>query len=227
MTEDPAADAADSFEHIPPVSAEEQRRESPLFNPPRAAVSIHDEIDAVLPGAVNGDRDSVARLLSIIEPLLKRYCRAKMGLRDHASINADDVAQEACVAVLGALPRFQNRNGSFLGFVYSIAFRKVADVFRLSARDRSRPVAELPDGSTTDESPEQFSERADLSRRLQQLLSILSDTQREVLTLRVVVGLSAAETSQITGTSPGAVRLTQHRALARLRKEIGSRDHRL
>jgi len=38
--------------------------------------------------------------------------------------------------------------------------------------------------------------------------------------LRIVVGLSAEETAEIVGASPGAVRVAQHRALIRLRKNI-------
>ncbi|MGH3625699.1 MAG: RNA polymerase sigma factor ShbA [Sciscionella sp.] len=193
----------------------------------RVSLSIQDEIDRILPGAVNGDHNAVARLLSIINPLLSRYCRAKMGLRSQSSVTAEDVAQETCIAVLGALPRFQNRNTSFLGFVYSIAFRKVADAFRASARDRSQPLAELPERPATESLPEEHSERADLTRRLRRLLEILPSSQREVLLLRVVVGLSASETAEITGATPGAVRLTQHRALSRLRKEIESGEHQL
>jgi RNA polymerase sigma-70 factor, ECF subfamily len=40
------------------------------------------------------------------------------------------------------------------------------------------------------------------------------------LILRVVVGLSAEETAEAVGSSPGAVRVAQHRALARLRAEV-------
>ena len=52
------------------------------------------------------------------------------------------------------------------------------------------------------------------------LLRLLPDKQREILVLRVVVGLSAEETAEAVGSTPGAVRVAQHRALGRLRKEI-------
>jgi RNA polymerase sigma-70 factor (ECF subfamily) len=40
---------------------------------------------------------------------------------------------------------------------------------------------------------------------------------RELLVLRVLTGLSAEETGAALGMSAGAVRVAQHRALARLR----------
>ena len=49
------------------------------------------------------------------------------------------------------------------------------------------------------------------------------EKQREILVLRVVVGLSAEETAEAVGSTPGAVRVAQHRALARLRKSMPRR----
>jgi hypothetical protein len=49
------------------------------------------------------------------------------------------------------------------------------------------------------------------------LLDTLSDKQRDILRLRVVVGLSVEETAEIVGSTPGGVRVAQHRALNRLR----------
>ena len=48
----------------------------------------------------------------------------------------------------------------------------------------------------------------------------LSERQREVLVLRLAVGVSADETAEAIGSTPGAVRVTQHRALLRLRRII-------
>jgi len=56
------------------------------------------------------------------------------------------------------------------------------------------------------------------------LLRILPDKQREIVVLRVVVGLSAEETADAVGSTPGAVRVAQHRALARLRKTLSAEE---
>ena len=53
------------------------------------------------------------------------------------------------------------------------------------------------------------------------LLANLPENQRELLVLRVAVGLTAEETGQMLGMSPGAVRVAQHRALSRLRALAG------
>jgi RNA polymerase sigma-70 factor (ECF subfamily) len=55
------------------------------------------------------------------------------------------------------------------------------------------------------------------------LLSTLPDQQREILVLRVVVGLSVEETAEAVGSTPDAVRVAQHRALDRVRNALASK----
>jgi DNA-directed RNA polymerase specialized sigma24 family protein len=55
------------------------------------------------------------------------------------------------------------------------------------------------------------------------LLESVSERQREILHLRVVVGLSVEETAEAVGSTPGAVRVAQHRALNRLRAVLSSK----
>jgi RNA polymerase sigma-70 factor (ECF subfamily) len=66
--------------------------------------------------------------------------------------------------------------------------------------------------------------QADLSRRMSDLLDVLPEKQRDIVLLRVVVGLSAEETAEAVGSTPGAVRVAQHRALARLRKTLSTEE---
>jgi RNA polymerase sigma-70 factor (ECF subfamily) len=173
----------------------------------------------VLVAAMTGDRAAVGRVLTIIGPMVTRYCRARLG-RDRSSVSADDVAQEVCLAVLTALPKYRDQGRPFLAFVYGIAAHKVIDAHRASTRNRSEPVADLPDSMDISDGPEQRALRVELSAEMSRLLDTLPDKQREILVLRVVVGLSAEETAAAVGSTPGAVRVAQHRALARLRKTM-------
>ena len=60
--------------------------------------------------------------------------------------------------------------------------------------------------------PEQVVIDAERNERLADLLGILGPRQIEILTLRIAVGLSAEETADALGSTPGAVRVAQHRA---------------
>jgi RNA polymerase sigma-70 factor (ECF subfamily) len=55
------------------------------------------------------------------------------------------------------------------------------------------------------------------------LLRHLPDNQRELVVLRVAVGLSSEEVGEVLGMSAAAVRVAQSRALARLRTLAGER----
>lgn len=124
------------------------------------------------------------------------------------------------MAVVTALPNYQVQGRPFLAFVYGIASHKVIDAHRAAGRNRSDPVADVPDSVAVSDGPEQRALQGELSGHLAQLLTTLPTKQREILVLRVVVGLSAAETAEAVGSTPDAVRVTQHRALARLRKSM-------
>lgn len=174
--------------------------------------------------AVGGDRPSVERLLAWLRPLVVRYCRARVGRQERSFASADDVAQEVCLAVLTALPGYQDQGRPFLAFVYGIAAHKVADAHRAAARNRSDPVAEVPDEPGSEAGPEQRAIQGELSTRMAELLRVLPARQREILVLRVAVGLSAEETADAVGSTPGAVRVIQHRALARLRRALAAEE---
>src|SRR5262249_45553049 len=94
---------------------------------------------------------------------------------------------------------------------------KVADHYRKAGRDKAEPTADVPDGTDLEATPEQQTVRADVRARLGRLLDTLAPRQREILGLRLVGGPSAQEAAVAIGLTATAVRVAQHRALAKLR----------
>ena len=184
-----------------------------------------DRLDAAVAEAVAGSRDALREVVEIIRPIVVRYVRARIGATERVGLSADDVAQEVCLAAIQALPRYQDQGRPFLAFVYGIASHKVADAHRAAARNRSEPTDEVPERFSLDTGPEQMAINSDSAARMQKLLQVLPEKQREILTLRIVVGMSAEETAEAVGSTPGAVRVAQHRALARLKSEIAGAGH--
>lgn len=121
------------------------------------------------------------------------------------------------MAVLTALPAFRHEGRPFLAFVYGICAHKVADAHRAGARSKSLPVAQVPDAPSADRGPEQAVVADSVTHLMNGLLGNLPDAQQEILRLRIGVGLSADETAEALGMTAGAVRVAQHRALAKLR----------
>lgn len=183
------------------------------------AVDDLDVADLALRAAA-GDPEASAALISHLRPAVLRYCRGRLGRMSGSYDVADDVAQEVCLAVLTALPRYRDEGRPFSAFVFGIAGHKVADAQRASYRTPT-PVEAIPDSVDTSDGPEASVLRQADAERARELLAQLPEQQRELLLLRVCSGLSAEETGRALGMSAGAVRVAQHRALARLRQLAG------
>lgn len=179
-----------------------------------------DELDRAVGAAARGDRGAVSDVLESIRPQVVRYCRARIGGGERSSLSTDDVAQEVLIAVLTALPKYRDQGRPFMAFVYGIAAHKVADGFRAAGRNKSDPVDDVPDRATMDGGPEAVAIESEASRRMTELLRMLPEKQREIVILRVVVGLSAEETAEAVGSTAGAVRVAQHRALGKLKTYV-------
>lgn len=182
------------------------------------------ELSELVDEALVGDPRAVGQLLARIQPLVLRYCRARVGSRERTLVSAEDIAQEVCLAVVAALGRYSYEPGSFLAFVYGIAAHKVADARRRAVRSRAEVVPELPDAPTLEDGPEQRAMTGEMIGHVTELLQRLPERQREILVLRVAVGLSAEETAAAVGSTAGAVRVAQHRALARMREMFAAVD---
>ncbi|HIX80311.1 MAG TPA: sigma-70 family RNA polymerase sigma factor, partial [Candidatus Corynebacterium faecipullorum] len=98
------------------------------------------------------------------------------------------------------------------------------DAHRALSRDRTHPTEDLPEDAAQDATPEESALEVDGSNRVRAMLDTLSDKARDIIILRVFVGLSAEETAEIVESTPGAVRVAQHRALAQLRKSLDSHE---
>lgn len=166
--------------------------------------------------AIAGDRAATERLLAAVQKLVHRYCRARMARFTGSVVSADDVAQEVCIAVFTALARYRDEGRPFEAFVYRVAANKVADAQR-AAYKHAQPHADLPEVIDLADGPERIVERNADAAEARALLDRLPEAMRELMVLRIGVGLSAEATGRALGMSPGAVRVAQHRAVQRLR----------
>jgi RNA polymerase sigma-70 factor, ECF subfamily len=171
--------------------------------------------DVVVQAAVAGDRNAIDRLLRTLRPLVVKYCRARVV---RSAGNADDVAQEVCLAVLTALPNYRDQGRPFLSFVYGIAAHKVADAHRALSRSRAESVAALPEETELAPGPEQYVVGSDEDQRLLGLLHRLPERHREVVVLRVLVGLTSKEVAEALNISPRTVINYQSNALNKMRE---------
>lgn len=177
------------------------------------------DLGSLVPAVLRGEENASEELLATVHRLAHRYARARLGTYPSAGHLSDDVAQEVCIAVLAALPRYEERGAPFEAYVYGIAARKVADAQRAHARaPMTADHAESPMFDGEVDGPEHQVLAQDEASRAWSMLETLPTRQREVLALRVAVGLSTQETADALGMSHVTVRVTQLRALRELRR---------
>jgi len=168
--------------------------------------------------AAAGDHSAMNDLLRTLQPEINRYCHSSVKRSQTAYINADDVAQEALIGLYQALESRNNTTRCWRSFAYGIARNKIHDHHRRTTREQRAQLDEAPELADREPDPESVALHNERNHELAELLQSLSEYQREVLVLRQAAGYSAAETARRLGTTAGAVRVTQNRALRNLRR---------
>lgn len=178
-------------------------------------VDVSGNLGVLAAAAQAGDRAAMEQLLSRTRPQIHRYVLARLVDRD----SADDVTQEVMIAVVANLERYLDTGRSPLAWMFGIAANKVSETHRAGGRRREVLTDTIVDGDEHEQGPDVVACAAETSRELAELMHRLPRPQAEILRLRIAAGLSAAETAEVLGMTAGAVRVAQHRALARLREQ--------
>jgi RNA polymerase sigma-70 factor, ECF subfamily len=152
------------------------------------------------------DAAAASALIEGLSPQFYRFFASQMGSRS----GADDMLQELWLRIHRA--RHTYRAGEpFLPWAYAIAHRVRIDDYRR----RRRLAREIG----TDKAPEPTIRHEEPGAAgIDELLAQLPESQREVLTLLKVEGLSVEEVALATASTVGAVKQKAHRAYERLRR---------
>ena len=159
---------------------------------------------ALVSAAQDGDRVALDTLLRRHYDRLFALCRRITG----SDADGADAAQEALLAIVRGLPRFDGR-AQFSTWAYRVTTNVCLDELR---RRRRRPVVGLGDrdehddiADPSDDAPlldEQVGDRLDLDAALAQLPTDF----RAAVVLRDLCQLDYAEISDVLGIPPGTVR---------------------
>lgn len=174
--------------------------------------------------AATGDQSAVNDLLRTLQPEITRYCRSSVKRSQECYVNADDVAQETMIGLFQALKTSNNTPRCLRSFTFGIARNKIHDHHRKASREQRAQLDEAPELPDQRPDPESVALHNERTHALGDLLTSLPDYQRNVLLLRQAHRYTAEETAQCLGTTAGAVRVTQNRALRNLRRTLREAD---
>jgi RNA polymerase sigma-70 factor (ECF subfamily) len=159
------------------------------------------EPEGLVRRARGGDEDAFEELVRLFGPRLHRFLAVRLG----DERDARDALQETLVAAWQGLPRLRSPE-RFWPWLAGIAAHKAADTAR------RRPPA---NGHRPELAAEVVAD-AHGALAVRQAISRLPERWREVLLLRVVLGLSEEETAAALGVRPGTVKSRTARARGRL-----------
>ena len=186
-------------------------------NPPSHSLKP-DEERSLVDRARSGDQDAMGALYDAYSDRLYRYCLTRVG----DETDAEDLAEDVFLKVLGAIDRFEWRPGEagqripFGAWLFRIARNEVASYRRRAA---SRPQStELPEVlRDTQRGPAELAETKLTIEEVFRAVRELPDAQREVILLRFASGLTVKETAAALGKKEPNVKVLQHKGVQRLR----------
>lgn len=172
---------------------------------------MQDNLETLMSRYQAGDFTAARCLIDRVSPQLGRF----LGARAASRADTDDLLQDTWLRIHRARHTYRPQE-PLLPWLYGIARRARADHYRVRFRIsvRTRGLADLPHvAASAEEMPDD---------ELEELLAPLSESQREVIELLKVAGLSLEEVACATSTSVGAVKQKAHRAYKKMREKMRS-----
>jgi len=176
--------------------------------------------DALVVAARAGERAAIQSLLERYQDRIFGF-----GLRMCGdSEDAKDVLQETLLAAARTVGSFRG-DASVSTWLYTIAR---SFCIKQRRRGKFEPTDEISlDGATfriatQTPGPDEQAARDETKRAVVAALESLEPAAREIVILRDIEGLTAAEVAQVTGTSESAVKSRLHRARSMLRDRLAS-----
>jgi RNA polymerase sigma-70 factor (ECF subfamily) len=168
-------------------------------------------LESLMSGYQQADEEAARALIETVSPVLSRFFWAQFANRRYA----DDLLQETWMRVHKA--RHTYRPGEpVLPWIIAIARYTGIDNYRKSRRveDSETQVDVLPEPAG--HQPVFAQESPDLDA----LLGALPSSQREVIVMLKVTGMSIEEVARATSSSAGSVKQRAHRAFRKLREVL-------
>jgi RNA polymerase sigma-70 factor (ECF subfamily) len=157
-----------------------------------------------------GDPSAVEELVSRLSGMLMNF----LGAYGLSKADTEDLFQECWIRIHAARHTYRSSE-PVLPWIFAIARYTRLDGYRRRRRRESREilVSEPPERAVSP-SPVRAGEAPEMDRMLQSL----PESQREVVVLLKVAGLSLEEVARATSSTVGAVKQKAHRAYEKLRE---------
>jgi RNA polymerase sigma-70 factor, ECF subfamily len=145
---------------------------------------------------------------------IARYAYVHIG----SKADAEDIAGDTFLKALKSLDSYREKGLPMSAWLFRIAHNLVVDHLREKSRHRNVDVEgiDLPSGHDLSESVEMQLEIEQVKKAMKEL----SPSERQVVSLRFISGLSSKEVAEVMKKSDGAVRQMQYAAIGKLKQML-------
>ena len=177
-------------------------------------MSLDEAFNEILRAAKRAEEWAWARIYRDLAGLITGYV-ASRGASD-----PEDVASETLLQMARNIHSFEGTESSFRSWAFVIAHRRMIDFRR--AQGRRVDTTSLDEAALNRAGGDVEHQALDrlVTEEVEATLQTLTEPQKDVLTLRVIAGLTIEETAHVVGKRVGAVKALQRRALVTLRKSL-------
>lgn len=177
-------------------------------------IVLDAEFESIVVAAQSGAEWAWSRLYHSVARQVLGY------LRGQGAKEPEDLLGEVFLQVAKGIGGFSGTEAGFRSWVFTIAHHRIIDERRRRRRHPVDPVETVADQvAATPSSADQALDTL-ATERVRDLVDRLAPAQRDVMMLRIVGGMTVAETAQVLGRSLGGVKALQRRAIASLRRLI-------
>jgi RNA polymerase sigma-70 factor (ECF subfamily) len=162
--------------------------------------------------AQRGDAEAVGSLYDQHYPAILRYFRARVDDRHQA----EDLTGDVFRRMLTGLPQYRPMGLPFRVWLFRIAHNLLIDHYRQESCWKSVELRETDHENQSQDDPAAVVEQKLTMEHARRTLAELDQSQRDVLAMRFLAGLSLKETALALGKTEDAIKALQRRGLAGL-----------
>jgi len=169
----------------------------------QSTLNQHAHVEELLNAVMNGSDEAFIALWKIFYPKTLQYLK-------RFSRDAEDLSSEVWIKIANSIKTFSGNGSALQAWIFTIARNCAIDNNRKDTRK----------GAYLELREEDWVKQETSYMDITDLLDRLPHAQAEIILLRVLMGFSVEEVSQITGKTISSVKVLSHRGLNKLKLEL-------
>ena len=170
-------------------------------------------IERLMDLAVSGDNDAFKEIYKYFFTPVYKYVLIRTKRDDLAK----DISQTVFLKSFENIKRYKYQGKSPLAYFFTVAKNEIINEWRKTRKTFNYSQEEIKSKFQSEENIERNTENKLQKDKIFKYLGLLTDEQKELISLKFISGLNNNEISEITGKSEEAVRQLQFRALKALK----------